>query len=193
MHTHTLIFLYWASALTYTTYRWVFYTQDRLLTLYLWVPVLNNHTQRHLISFKYEDNGTRFQTVSPGRCSQCCAWLFTLEHRNVGSLLSGGEKSTGVCTVKQKAALNSLLQAERDAANPLCECFRLLLWGMLWNWSLHCVTVCEGDRKTMSHHIPFPYFPCILVWALCASESAICVHIFANSTAEPIGVIQTAV
>lgn len=29
--------------------------------------------------------------------------------------------------MKQKAAMNSLFQAEGDAANPLCECLKLLL------------------------------------------------------------------
>lgn len=51
------------------------------------------------------------------------------EHRtvSVSSLVSNGEESAGGSTVKQKAAINSLFQAKGDAANPLCECFKLLL------------------------------------------------------------------
>lgn len=37
------------------------------------------------------------------------------------------EKKVRVCTGKQKTAINSLFQAAGHAANPLCECFKLLL------------------------------------------------------------------
>lgn len=57
-------------------------------------------------------------------------------------------------TVKQKAAINSLFQAG-NTANPPCGCSKLLLRGMLWNWSLHCVTVCEWEKKTVSHFYSF--------------------------------------
>ncbi len=60
------------------------------------VQILNEDLVQSTLSFKDEDNGTHFQTVSPGRHPQCCIWLFTLlEHRNLNlsSLLSSGEKS----------------------------------------------------------------------------------------------------
>lgn len=38
-----------------------------------------------------------------------------------------GEDIVGGSTVKQKADINSLFQAEIDAVNPLCKCFTLLL------------------------------------------------------------------
>lgn len=46
---------------------------------------------------------------------------------SVKAVFSNGEKCVGGSTVKQKAAINSLFQAEGDATNPLCECFKLLL------------------------------------------------------------------
>lgn len=95
------------------------------------------------------------------------------ETLSLSSLLSGDEW-VGGCTVKKKLAINSLFQAEGDAANPLCEFFKLQLWGTLWNWSLHCVTVCKGDREAASSQYSVGMLclhTCVNEWVIVANTN----------------------
>lgn len=56
-----------------------------------------------------------------------------------------------------KCGHSFFVPVEGDAANPLCECFKLLLWGTLQNWSLHCVWECVWARQKNRASQPYLY------------------------------------
>ena len=126
---------------------------------------------------------SQLHVVSGVMCMICNVWYDSQCRYSVYICLSSllrEKESIGGSAVRQKADINSLCQAERDAVNPLCKCFTLLLWGMLWNWSVHCVNVWKWDKDTMSQ---IPYYVCILVWALLVSETPFYVHTAVESIA----------